>query len=248
METSEKLQRLLREFGKKRTDLIKSTGASKSTVSTWFSGRSKPSWDYLPGIRDYFKCDLVWLLDDKQDWDATKFGMSDIHSQKLANQDAHASAEYFTGIEGWDSKTELPADEVELPFFTEVEAAAGNGMAQVRENHGPKLRFSKSTLKRYSIDPSNAACIKIKGNSMEPVLPDGATIGVDLSSKNIIDGKMYAIDHDGMLRVKMLYRLPGGGIRLRSYNLDEHPDEKYSSDEANHIRIIGKVFWSSVLY
>ena len=28
---------------------------------------------------------------------------------------------------------------------------------------------------------------------------------------------MYAFDHDGQLRVKLLYRLPGGGLRIRSF-------------------------------
>lgn len=59
---------------------------------------------------------------------------------------------------------------------------------------------------------------------------------------------MYAIDHDGQLRVKLLYRIPGGGLRLRSYNDAEHPDERYDKDYVEqHIRVIGKVFWYSVL-
>jgi phage repressor protein C with HTH and peptisase S24 domain len=60
---------------------------------------------------------------------------------------------------------------------------------------------------------------------------------------------MYAINHGGQLRVKTLYRLPGGGVRMRSYNREEHPDEEYIAEEmiAKEIIIIGKVFWYSVL-
>ncbi|MCY1297396.1 HTH-type transcriptional regulator PrtR [compost metagenome] len=59
---------------------------------------------------------------------------------------------------------------------------------------------------------------------------------------------MYAIDHAGELRVKVLYRLPGGGLRIRSYNDAEYPDERYDAEYVEHnIRIIGKVFWYSVL-
>jgi phage repressor protein C with HTH and peptisase S24 domain len=76
---------------------------------------------------------------------------------------------------------------------------------------------------------------------MEPALNNGATVGIDTSKKNIVDGKMYAVDHGGMLRVKMLYRLPGG-VKLRSFNMEEHPDEVVAFSE---IRIIGRVFWSS---
>ena len=82
---------------------------------------------------------------------------------------------------------------------------------------------------------------------MADILPDGATIGVDIGSTTIKDGKIYALDHDGMLRVKLVYRLPGGGIRLSSYNKDEYPDEIYTAEQATLIRIIGRMFWFSAL-
>ncbi|MNL19572.1 HTH-type transcriptional regulator PrtR [compost metagenome] len=116
------------------------------------------------------------------------------------------------------------------------------------ETNGRKLRFGKRTLQRKNIDPEAAGCVPVTGNSMEPVLPDGSTVGVDTACVSVQDGKMYALDHDGLLRVKLLYRQPGGGLRLKSYNEVEHPDERYDGTYVNeHIRIIGKVFWYSVL-
>ncbi|WP_438501849.1 S24 family peptidase, partial [Neisseria meningitidis] len=55
-----------------------------------------------------------------------------------------------------------------------------------------------------------------------------SSIGVDTATTHITDGEIYALEHDGMLRVKFVYRLPGGGIRLRSFNREEYPDEEYS--------------------
>ncbi|MGF6692675.1 LexA family transcriptional regulator [Metapseudomonas resinovorans] len=151
-------------------------------------------------------------------------------------------------IEVWDDSTPLGPDEVELPFYKEVEISAGMGSEVMLETNGAKLRFGKRSLQRKGISPETAACAPVTGNSMEPVLPDGSTVGVDTSSTQIQDGKMYAIDHSGQLRVKLLYRLPGGGIRVRSYNADEYPDERYDADYVEqHIRVIGKVFWYSVL-
>lgn len=148
----------------------------------------------------------------------------------------------------WDSETPLVEDEVALPLFREVELAAGSGQTQVIENHGPKLRFAKSTLRRTGVLEENAACAFVRGNSMDPVLPDGTTVGVNTGEKDIRDGKIYAIDHDGMLRIKFLYRRPGGGVKIVSQNSAEHPPEEYSAqDFADHIRIIGRVFWWSVL-
>ncbi|RZD22376.1 S24 family peptidase [Pseudoalteromonas sp. MEBiC 03485] len=153
----------------------------------------------------------------------------------------------FIDLEPWDSRTPLDEDEVEVPFYMEVELSAGNGSAIQLETTGPKLRFSKSTLRRHGIDFSSAACVKVSGNSMEPVIPDGATVGIDTSNTNIKDGDMYAIDWAGALYVKTLTRRPGGGLRIRSFNLDEYPDENLSADEAQTVRVIGRVFWYSVL-
>ncbi|WP_166359304.1 LexA family transcriptional regulator [Pseudomonas akapageensis] len=168
------------------------------------------------------------------------------------NRDARpieANAEYLGPISVWDDDTPLDDDEVYVPFLKEVELSAGQGRTAVQQSHKQKLRFGKMTLRRQNVQPSEAVCVTVSGNSMEPVLPNGSTVGVDQASTSVIDGKMYAINHDGHLRIKTLYRLPGGGIRMRSFNRDEHPDEEYSVSEmaSKEITIIGKVFWYSVL-
>ena len=60
----------------------------------------------------------------------------------------------------------------------------------------------------------------------------------------VIDGDLYAVNHNGQLRVKQLYRL-AGGIRLRSFNRDEFPDEDYAYSELEdeQLVILGHVFW-----
>lgn len=151
-------------------------------------------------------------------------------------------------VEVWDDNTPLAEDEVELPFFKEVELSAGNGSEVMLETSGRKLRFGKRTLQRKQINSEAAACVSVSGDSMEPVLPHGCTVAIDTQATQVQDGKMYAIDHAGQLRVKVLYRLPAGGLRVRSYNEAEYPEERYeASYVAENIRIIGKVFWYSVL-
>jgi len=129
-----------------------------------------------------------------------------------------------------------------------VKLSAGKGISsEVLENHGATLRFAKSTLRRHGVDEADAACAFAEGTSMEPVIKDGSAVGIDKGKTEIKDGKLYAIDHDGHLRIKLLYRLPGGGLRLKSYNTEEYPDEIYKADEAEKIRILGFVFWWSVM-
>lgn len=152
-------------------------------------------------------------------------------------------------MEVWDDDTPLDSDEVEVPLLKEVELSAGNGALAIQQHSTAKLRFGKATLRRQGIEPAAVICVSVSGSSMEPVLPSGSTVGVDQSKKDIKDGDIYALSHNEHLRVKMLYRLPSGGIRMRSFNREEYPDEEYSKDriELEEIKILGRVFWYSVI-
>ena len=145
----------------------------------------------------------------------------------------------------WDRNTPLNNDEVAVPFYQDVRLSAGNGFADdIVDYNNFKLRFSKSTLRKQGVQYENAVCVIAEGNSMEPVIPDGTTVGIDLGNKTIRDGKIYAINHGGLLRIKLLYNMPNEQVKIRSYNSDEHPDE---IAELQDISVLGKVFWYSVL-
>lgn len=150
-------------------------------------------------------------------------------------------------ISVWDDQTPVNDDEVCVPFLREVELAAGSGRFSIEEHDAEFLRFGKKSLRENGVQFSNAKCVTVRGNSMIPVLRDGATVGVNTGKTglgDIADGDLYAINHNGQLRVKQLYRLPSG-IRLRSFNRDEHPDEDYTFQQMQdeQIAILGHVFW-----
>lgn len=209
-------------------------GVTPQAVTGWLStGRiDKENLSVISEITGY---QLEWLITGKGE------------QKKSPSKTIDSNATRIGSFDAWDENTPLNDDEVALPFFREVELAAGSGRYEVVENHGPKLRFAKSTLKKQGVSPANAACVTVSGNSMEPAIPDGATIGIDTSNTIIKNGDIYAIDHDGHLRVKLVYRMPGDAVRLRSFNSDEWPDEHYTGEYAAKIKIIGRVFWWSVL-
>ncbi|WP_010486869.1 S24 family peptidase [Pseudomonas sp. S9] len=166
---------------------------------------------------------------------------------EMLAQQIEPNAELIGVMSGWDNDTPLRDDEVAIPLYKEVEMAAGCGATQVIEAPGRLLRFAKSTLREAGVLERNAACATVRGRSMERLIMDGATIGIDRGSVDIEDGEIYAFDHDGMLRVKYLYRLPGGGLRIRSENDEEYPDEVISAQQASELRILGWVFWWSTV-
>lgn len=233
MSVGQRVRVARKNAGLSQQDLAKAIGVTQPTLSELERGISASS-SHLISIAKICGVSAEWLLDG-----------SNKKNEHIVSEN---SVNYTLGkFDPWDSSTPLLADEVELPFFKEIEFKAGAGSIVSKESTGFKLRFAKSTLRRQNIQPDLAACVVVSGDSMEPVLPDKATVGIDTGNTRIKDGEMYAIDHGGLLRVKILYRLPNGGVRLRSFNRDLHPDEDFSAEQAKCINILGRVFWYSVL-
>ncbi len=133
-------------------------------------------------------------------------------------------------------------DYVFLPFYKNVSFVDGNTLFSLDAPNGLRLPFSTMILKENNVQPEQAIFLMTRGNSMDPVLPDKSIITVDMGNKHIIDGKIYAINQGGLLRIKRLYALPNNKVRLNSYNQDEHSDEVTLLDD---IDLIGRVFnWS----
>jgi len=216
MSIGERVTKQLSELGISQSYLAKRVGVSQAAVQKLCSGKSQSSKKVVE-IAKVLKVDVNWLL----------------YGGETRN------------LSPWDSTTPIDDDEVELPYFREVELAAGSGERKIQFNGDRKLRFSRRTLDRLGIKANNAACVTVSGNSMEPVMPDGSTVGVDTGNTTLIDGDIYALGHHGCLRVKIVYTLPWGGIRLKSFNSSAWPDESY--DDINEVNVLGRVFWYSAL-
>ncbi|QXZ11746.1 helix-turn-helix domain-containing protein [Pseudomonas sp. AO-1] len=162
---------------------------------------------------------------------------------------ASADARIIAGpTELWDEESPLH-DEVEVPLLKEIELNDGSGHTTVRAQGTFRLGVTKKSLEEMGIQIEDVVCIEVSGNSMEPVIPDGGKAGVDRGRTTIKDGDMFAVLHNGQIRVKMLYRMARGGLRMRSFNREEHPDEEYPADQVREeqIEILGRIFWYSVL-
>ncbi|GAA4880018.1 helix-turn-helix transcriptional regulator [Ferrimonas pelagia] len=226
MNIGTRIRQRRQELNLTQAALAKVVGVSRVSVTQWESGETSPKGSNLVAVSAKLQCDTAWLVNG----DKSKAPKS----SKLMP------------ISAWDNNTTLDADEVEVPFFSEVELSAGSGTYAVNENPGPKLRFAKSTLRKSGVPEASAACVRVSGNSMEPVLPDGATVGINTADTQIADGKMYAVEYHGMLLVKRLFRQPEG-IELHSFNREEHPTRMITKDDMEQFRVLGRVFWYSVL-
>jgi len=135
---------------------------------------------------------------------------------------------------------------IAIPYLIETDTDKPADQSVKLDGDGPMLRFAKAALRRAGVPAEYAAAAHISGNAMAPSLPDGALIGVDTSATKVTDGSLYAIDHGGLLKTRVAYRIPGG-LRLKAYNGAEHPEEHYTGDALTELRILGRVFWYSAL-
>lgn len=108
------------------------------------------------------------------------------------------------------------------------------------------LDFNNMVSKK-GIDLANAVFLISRGNSMAPLIPDGSTVGIDTTKIDIQDGATYAYACDGNLYLKILHHHPAGGLVIKSFNATEYPDITLIKEEATAIKVIGRVFWYSVL-
>jgi phage repressor protein C with HTH and peptisase S24 domain len=83
--------------------------------------------------------------------------------------------------------------------------------------------------------------LDIFGNSMEPEIKDGDTVLLDQSQKDIIAGTLYAIGIEDTIMVKRMEKRPNKLVLLSNHK--DYPPILLNREDADMIRIIGKVIW-----
>jgi hypothetical protein len=238
------LSELIRQSGQSKTNFAARIDTAPSYISQILSSRSKR------GIGDEFARKIELCFQKPKGW------MDGIHDDRANHQESSSCLtpnpipDSIGAFEAWNDLTphrKVAELDVAIPFLKGIEASDGHGGTRISKCHDQKLRLAKSVLNRAGVAEQHAFCITITSNNMEPVLPEGSVIVIDSSHTCIQDGDIYVIDHSGLLRVCCLYQLPVGEVRLRSYNSAEWPDELYNADGMDQVRILGRVFWWSVL-
>jgi phage repressor protein C with HTH and peptisase S24 domain len=233
MNTSgDRLRALLRECHLSATDFAANRKVTPQHVNNWFK-RGIPM-ARLEEVAKLLTVNARWL----RSGDGPKHPGDDIDDGKGSNTSVATR-----------THADLAFEDVQVPLFKEIESANGHGQTVVAESPNRKIRLPLRTLQAMNIDPDKAVCAAMIGNSMAEKIQHGSIIGIDRGMTQVIDGEIYALEHDGMLRVKYLYRLPGGALRARSHNSTEYPDEIFTAEQIQqqNIRVMGWVFWWSTL-
>lgn len=125
-----------------------------------------------------------------------------------------------------------------IEILTEVAASAGSGAEVYDETATGRVPFRRSWLRRHGIKAADCHIISIRGDSMDPTLPDGCSVIVDRSRREPVDGHIYVMRTADGLVVKRLRQDEKGWWQVVSDNPELEPVPlNYGAD------IIGEVRW-----
>lgn len=144
----------------------------------------------------------------------------------------------------WEHPDELPPGEFAMIRRLSVKLSAGNGNEHIEAVPDDTMQpqaFRADWIRKMRLRPDKLASLTADGDSMEDRIQDGDALVVDLSQTEIIDGKVYALWYDGGERIKRLFRLPGGGLRIFSDNQVAYPPIDLPQGSLAHVHIIGRV-------
>lgn len=139
----------------------------------------------------------------------------------------------------WEAKTSLPIGEwVLVPRLLVTDAAeAADGYRIVLLREESQVFRTDWIVQDALFAPALGWETKVD-DSMEPVIWKGDNYVVDTTDATVEDGATYCIFYGGKQRVRRLFALPGGGLRLSPNNPRY---ETIDIADARAIRVIGRV-------
>jgi phage repressor protein C with HTH and peptisase S24 domain len=138
------------------------------------------------------------------------------------------------------SSNQRPADDVPLQKMS-FRVAAGTGL-ELYDEPGNLVHFPRAILDHVGVKSHNARLMEASGDSMRPTIADGDLLLVDVSSTQIIEGKIYVFSIGSEAYVKRLRRL-GEDILMLSDNRELFPEpEKVPAGLP--FRVFGLVKWA----
>ena len=169
---------------------------------------------------------------------ASNAGMEDLAQYLSARFDRLESAIRWMA----DEDDALALSDIRPVKVVEVAAAAGGGAEIYDETVVGRLWFRRDWLERHAIDPTQCHVISVRGESMEPTLPNGCSILVDRSQgrRQRRDGNIFVMRTEDGLVVKRVSREEDGRWVIESDN-PAWEAAPWSEDT----EIIGEVRWAA---
>ena len=263
MGVAERLMEARKELGLTRREVGERAGVDLNMIYEYETGRRNPSTLALRGLASLYSKPVEWFYDKEEepqvhaehldaeapDSPATAASPSGILSLDQVRQEFSAR---FDKLESYvrsavtETRTEYDAGD-EMPAVhpvevVEVAAAAGGGAEVYDETVVGRLWFRDDWLDRQAIDPDQCNVISVRGESMEPTLPDGCSILVDRSQvrRRRRSGRIFVLRTEDGLVVKRAGKDNEGNWQIESENPAWPPVPWTDGTE-----VIGEVRWAA---
>ncbi len=96
--------------------------------------------------------------------------------------------------------------------IVEVDAAAGGGAEADSETVAGRLAFRAEWLREQGLEAAQCRIIRVAGESMEPTLPAGCSILIDMKKKHLHSGRIFVVRGEDGLLVKRAVWVDGRWI------------------------------------
>lgn len=186
-----------------QTGLVKASGASKSVVNQWLTGKIK-SMDirYALNLERELGISHIWLMTGEGDrHHAPLHGVPDAMPVRAAAND--------------------DADFVQIQMVKlRLSAGITGFQTEPEQREGGTLGLRRSWIERHQLRAEQLIAILVKGESMEPSLFEDDIVIVNTRDTKPVDGAVYAFNYEGEAVVKRLVR-DAGQWWLTSDNPDQ---------------------------
>ena len=259
-----RLHRARRESGLTQEEAAERTGVARNTVSRYELGRQAPSGRALLRLAAIYGKPMEWFYGEEDEPQGGSGRVNAPESAAPSDPDAlgvigslaQVRQEFSARFDRLESYVRSAVAESRTQYDTggespirdpidvnEVAAAAGGGAVVFDETVVGHLWFRRDWLDRHAIDPKQCNVITVRGESMEPTLPHGCSILVDLSHsrKRRRVGRIFVLRTEDGLVVKRAGKDAEGNWQIESDNEDWEP-VPWSRDT----EIIGEVRWYGV--
>lgn len=141
----------------------------------------------------------------------------------------------------------LDNDFIDIPVRGEVYASMGSGITVYNEEQTGTYKISRELARDIGVSLSNTQMIFASGDSMMPTIEGGDSLLIDLSKKEVYDGRIYCVKIDGQLYAKRLQKIPPYKIKVISDNKEKYDPFyiDFSKEIDFDFEVIGEIRWWS---
>lgn len=213
---AERLKQLIEKKGLSRAELARKIDESPQLVQSWMKNdlKSLPAANRVAKLAMALGVDVMWLIT----------GEGSQQSNVLISKVIEKQSEF---IQIPEYSVEFGCGETPEPTYDELSETV-------------PATYRRDFFISKGIDPRRCKRVRVRGDSMSPLINDGDCILIYQNPNDlIVDGGIYAIAYDHNLMVKRLYKT-FTGLVIKSENPD-FIDEKLEGQNLEKICILGRV-------